>query len=108
MNKSVLITGFLSTPLAYAGPVASPLKLTPKSAISHREYFIKNRFALLDAKYGTSNFTSDNVDMYLSRIDHDLRRVYLPDGVVEDYVCLLNIDDCFQGGNVFPAFMGGP
>ena len=48
------------------------------------------------------------VDMYLSRIDHGLRRVYLPDGVVEDYVCLLNIDDCFQGGNVFPAFMGGP
>ena len=37
------------------------------SNISHREYFIKNRFALLDAKWGTSNFTSDNVDMYLSR-----------------------------------------
>lgn len=37
------------------------------SNISHREYFIKNRFALLDAKYGTSNFTSDNVDMYISR-----------------------------------------
>lgn len=37
------------------------------SNTSHREYFIKNRFALLDAKWGTSNFTSDNVDMYLSR-----------------------------------------
>ena len=34
---------------------------------AHREYFIKNRFALLDAKYGTSNFTSDNIDLYLSR-----------------------------------------
>lgn len=37
------------------------------SNISHREYFIRNRFALLDAKWGTSNFTSDNVDMYMSR-----------------------------------------
>ena len=37
------------------------------SNTSHREYFIKNRFALLDAKWGTSNFTSDNVDMYMSR-----------------------------------------
>lgn len=41
------------------------------SNISHREYFIKNRFALLDAKWGTSNFTSDNVDMYLSRTTSD-------------------------------------
>lgn len=41
------------------------------SNTSHREYFIKNRFALLDAKYGTSNFTSDNVDMYLSRTASD-------------------------------------
>ena len=38
---------------------------------SHREYFIQNRFALLDAKYGTSNFTSDNVDLYLSRTASD-------------------------------------
>ena len=38
---------------------------------AHREYFIKNRFALLDAKWGTSNFTSDNVDMYLSRTATD-------------------------------------
>ena len=38
---------------------------------SHREYFIKNRFALLDAKYGTSNFTSDNIDLYLSRTAAD-------------------------------------
>ena len=38
---------------------------------SHREYFIKNRFALLDAKYGTSNFTSDNIDLYLSRSSDD-------------------------------------
>lgn len=33
----------------------------------HREFFIKNRFALLDAKYGTANFTSDNIDLYVSR-----------------------------------------
>ena len=37
----------------------------------HREYFIRNRFALLDAKYGTSNFTSDNIDLYLSRTADD-------------------------------------
>ncbi len=41
------------------------------SNTSHREYLIKNRFALLDAKYGTSNFTSDNIDMYLSRAASD-------------------------------------
>lgn len=34
---------------------------------AHREYFIKNRFALLDAKYGTANFTSDNIDLYINR-----------------------------------------
>lgn len=38
---------------------------------AHREYFIKNRFALLDAKYATSNFTSDNVDMYMNRTISD-------------------------------------
>ena len=37
----------------------------------HREYFIRNRFALLDAKYGTNNFTSDNIDLYLSRTADD-------------------------------------
>lgn len=41
------------------------------SNTSHREYLIKNRFALLDAKYGTSNFTSDNIDLYLSRTAGD-------------------------------------
>lgn len=30
-------------------------------------YFVRNRFALLDAKYGTSSFTSDNIDLYMSR-----------------------------------------
>ena len=34
-NKSVLMTGVSSTPLAKAGPVASPLKLTPRSAMSN-------------------------------------------------------------------------
>lgn len=38
---------------------------------SHRTYFIRNRFALLDAKYGTSNFTSDNIDLYLARTAGD-------------------------------------
>lgn len=38
---------------------------------SHRTYFIRNRFALLDAKYGTSNFTSDNIDLYLARAAGD-------------------------------------
>ena len=34
-------------------------------------YFIKNRFALLDAKYGTDSFTSDNIDLYMSRTSSD-------------------------------------
>ena len=38
---------------------------------AHREYFIRNRFALLDAKYGTGGFTSDNIDLYLSRAAGD-------------------------------------
>lgn len=37
------------------------------SNAAHRRYFVKNRFALLDAKYGTSGFTSDNIDLYMSR-----------------------------------------
>lgn len=32
-----------------------------------RHWFIKNRFALLDAKYETGNFLSDNIDMYMTR-----------------------------------------
>lgn len=32
-----------------------------------RHWFIRNRFSLLDAKYGTGNFLSDNIDMYMSR-----------------------------------------
>lgn len=38
---------------------------------AHRKYLIENRFALLDAKYGTSNFTSDNIDFYLARDTSD-------------------------------------
>lgn len=38
---------------------------------AHREYFIRNRFAILDALYGTSDFTSDNIDCYLSRLASD-------------------------------------
>ena len=38
---------------------------------SHRTYFIRNRFALLDAKYGTSNYTSDNIDLYMARAAGD-------------------------------------
>lgn len=34
-------------------------------------YFVRNRFALLDAKYGTSSFTSDNIDLYMSRTGAD-------------------------------------
>lgn len=34
---------------------------------AHREYFVRKRFALLDAKYGVGDFTSDNIDMYLNR-----------------------------------------
>lgn len=41
------------------------------SNASHRAYFIKNRFALLDAIYGTSNFTSDNIDLYMARSGDD-------------------------------------
>ena len=35
-------------------------------------YFVRNRFALLDAKYGTSSFTSDNIDLYMSRTGADV------------------------------------
>ena len=41
------------------------------SNAAHRSYFVKNRFALLDAKYGTSNFTSDNIDLYMARAVSD-------------------------------------
>ncbi len=37
------------------------------SNAAHRRYFLQNRFALLDAKYGTNNFTSDNIDLYMAR-----------------------------------------
>ena len=32
-----------------------------------RHHFIKNRFSLLDGKYGTSPYRSDNIDMYMTR-----------------------------------------
>ncbi len=38
---------------------------------SHRTFFFTNRAALLDAKYGTSNFTSDNIDLYMARSASD-------------------------------------
>lgn len=38
---------------------------------SHRTFFFVNRAALLDAKYGTSNFTSDNIDLYMARSASD-------------------------------------
>ncbi len=41
------------------------------SNAAHRGYFVRNRFALLDAKYGTSNFTSDNIDLYMARAASD-------------------------------------
>lgn len=41
------------------------------SNAAHRSYFVRNRFALLDAKYGTSNFTSDNIDLYMARTAAD-------------------------------------
>ena len=34
---------------------------------AHRTHFIRNRFALLDAKYETGAYRSDNIDMYMSR-----------------------------------------
>ena len=38
---------------------------------AHRTHTIVNRFALLDAKYETGNYTSDNIDMYMSRTASD-------------------------------------
>lgn len=38
---------------------------------SHRSYFIKNRFALLDAIFGAGDFTSDNIDLYMARSGGD-------------------------------------
>ena len=37
------------------------------------------------------------VDVHFARVDHDLRRVYLPYGVVEDYVRFLYVDNSFSG-----------
>ena len=34
---------------------------------AHRTHTINNRFALLDARYETGNYTSDNIDLYMSR-----------------------------------------
>ncbi len=34
-------------------------------------HFIKNRYSLLDAKYETGNYTSDNIDLYMSRQSTD-------------------------------------
>ena len=36
-------------------------------------HFIKNRYSLLDAKYETGNYTSDNIDMYMSRQSTDVQ-----------------------------------
>ena len=38
---------------------------------AHRTHTINNRFALLDAKYETGNYTSDNIDLYMSRTATD-------------------------------------
>lgn len=51
-------TGIVKYPYIYA------LK-GDKQAFRH--WFIHNRFALLDAKYETGNYLSDNIDMYMSR-----------------------------------------
>ena len=51
-------TGIVKYPYIYA------LK-GDKQAFRH--WFIQNRFALLDAKYETGNYLSDNIDMYMSR-----------------------------------------
>lgn len=34
---------------------------------AHRTYFLKERSALLDAKYGTSSYQADNIDLYINR-----------------------------------------
>ena len=51
-------TGIVKYPYIYA------LK-GDKQAFRH--WFIQNRFALLDAKYETGNYLSDNIDMYMTR-----------------------------------------
>ena len=38
---------------------------------AHRTHTILNRFAFLDAKYETGNYTSDNIDLYMSRTAAD-------------------------------------
>lgn len=38
---------------------------------AHRTHTINNRFALLDARYETGNYTSDNIDLYMSRTATD-------------------------------------
>ena len=41
------------------------------SNASHRAFMVVNRCALLDARYGTANFTSDNIDLYMARSADD-------------------------------------
>ena len=38
---------------------------------AHRTHTINNRFALLDARYETGSYTSDNIDLYMSRTATD-------------------------------------
>lgn len=38
------------------------------SAVMHRNHFILNRFALLDAKYGLDKWTADMIDAYVTNI----------------------------------------
>ena len=61
--KGVTVNGQLVTyPYIYA------LKGNRKFDGTH---FIQNRFSLLDAKYETGNYTSDNIDLYMSRLGSD-------------------------------------
>lgn len=68
----------------------------------HRTFFIRNRFALLDAKYGVSTAHDDNIDLYLARTLTDTaERIIIT--AAEDYVFgygTNNSPDIFTSGLV--------
>lgn len=68
----------------------------------HRTFFIRNRFALLDARYGVSSAHDDNIDLYLARAASDkAERIVIT--AAEDYVFgygTNNSPDIFTSGLV--------
>ena len=56
------------------------------SAVMHRNHFIQNRYALLDAKYGLEKWTSDQIDAYVSNaVDTGFRQTEIKITAADEY-----------------------